>query len=206
MSSSPLQSFAWGFAVRRRGCAPRSNVVSSTYQDTGCGFFVTGSVLRCCLIAALCVATVTKAGPQAAVNGIALPRFASLKSSPVNMRVGPGTQYDVEWVYVRPRIPLEIYQEYGNWRRVRDWQGTSGWVFGPLLSGRRTAVTAPWSKDKIALRGKPSVSSLVTAWLAPEVIVELVRCDGQWCRVAVNSLAGFVRQTRLWGIYPNDIL
>ncbi|WP_281407144.1 MULTISPECIES: SH3 domain-containing protein [unclassified Mesorhizobium] len=124
----------------------------------------------------------------------------------MNMRVGPGTQYDVEWVYVRPRIPLEIYQEYGNWRRVRDWQGTSGWVFGPLLSGRRTAVTAPWSKDKIALRRKPSVSSLVTAWLAPEVIVELVRCDGQWCRVAVNSLAGFVRQTRLWGIYPNDTL
>lgn len=163
-------------------------------------------IARCCLIAALCAATLTTTGPQAEANGLALPRFASLKSSPVNVRVGPGVQYDIKWVYVRPRIPVEIYQEYGNWRRVRDWQGATGWVFGSLLSGRRTAVTAPWSKGNIALRRKPSASSPVTAWLEPEVLVELVRCDGQWCRVAAKSMAGFVRQIYLWGIYPNEAL
>ncbi|MGT2466406.1 SH3 domain-containing protein [Mesorhizobium atlanticum] len=42
--------------------------------------------------------------------------------------------------------PLEIYQEYGNWRRVRDWDGSTGWIYHSLLSGRRTGIVAPWSK------------------------------------------------------------
>lgn len=164
------------------------------------------AIVRCCLIAALCAAIVTTAGQQAEASGLAPPRFASLKNSPVNVRVGPGVQYDIKWVYVRPRIPVEIYQEYGNWRRIRDWQGATGWILGSLLSGHRTAVTAPWSKGNIALRQTPSASSPVTAWLEPEVLVELVRCDGQWCRVAAKSMAGFVKQIFLWGIYPNETL
>ncbi|WP_431523418.1 SH3 domain-containing protein [Mesorhizobium captivum] len=139
-------------------------------------------------------------------QGSSSTSLVSLKASSANLRVGPGTGYDIEWVMTRPGIPLEIYQQYDNWRRVRDWEGTTGWIYGPLLSGRRTGIVAPWTKDNVALRKKATVDSPVIAWLEPRVRVKLTRCDGKWCAVASGSTSGFVKQTNLWGVYPGEVL
>lgn len=149
-------------------------------------------------------AATVMAGPAPGASGLPLPRFASLKGSPANVRVGPGIQYKVKWMYVKRGLPLEIYQEYGHWRRIRDWEGNSGWVFGPLLSSRRTGLAAPWSKTNIALRKRPNEQSRVVAWLEPKVTVELTGCDGEWCRVTGKSITGFIRQIQLWGVYPDE--
>jgi SH3-like domain-containing protein len=146
------------------------------------------------------------AGLRAEVRALPLPRFVSLKASSANLRVGPGTGYDIQWVMTRPGIPLEIYQQYGNWRRVRDWEGTTGWIFGPLLSGRRTGIAAPWAKNNVALRKKPTIDGPIAAWLEPHVRVKLRRCDGKWCAVALGVTTGFVKQTDLWGVYPDEVL
>lgn len=139
-------------------------------------------------------------------RSLPLPRFVSLKASPANLRVGPGTGYGIEWVMTRPGIPLEIYQQFQNWRRVRDWEGTTGWIYGPLLSGRRTGIVAPWTKDNVALRSKPTKDSPITAWLEPKVEVKLRQCDGQWCAAARGSISGFIQQIDLWGVYPGEVL
>lgn len=161
---------------------------------------------RAVLTAALLATPATTTGLRAEVGPLPLPRFVSLKASTANLRVGPGAGYDVEWVFVRPGIPLEIYQQYGNWRRVRDWEGTSGWIYGPLLTGRRTGIVAPWSKDNVPLRKRPTEGSSITAWLAPRVEVKLKRCDGQWCAATSGSTNGFIKQVRLWGVYPGEVL
>ena len=150
------------------------------------------------------IAAAFVAGPAPGATGLPVPRFASLKGSPVNVRVGPGVQYKIKWAYIMRSLPLEIYQEYGHWRRIRDWEGNSGWVFGPLLSSRRTGLAAPWSKTNIALRRRADEQSRVVAWLEPKVAVELASCDGEWCRVAVQSITGFIRQIHLWGVYPGE--
>ena len=77
-------------------------------------------------------------------SGLPLPRFVSLKAQRVNMRVGPGRDYKVEWMYTKAGLPLEILQEYDNWRKVRDPEGNEGWILHSLLSGERTAIVAPW--------------------------------------------------------------
>ena len=84
-------------------------------------------------------------------SGLPLPRFVSLKSGRVNSRIGPGLNYSVDWLYLKPGLPMEIIQEYDNWRRVRDADGAEGWINQSLLSGRRTAIAAPWQKGKDAL-------------------------------------------------------
>ena len=53
-------------------------------------------------------------------SGLPLPRFVSLKSGRVNSRIGPGVNYAVDWLYLKAGLPMEIIQEYDNWRRVRD--------------------------------------------------------------------------------------
>ncbi|PDQ18306.1 aspartyl-trna synthetase [Mesorhizobium sanjuanii] len=167
---------------------------------------ISWALIRFALTAALLAASATTTGLRAETTGLPLPRFVSLKSSPANLRIGPGVGYSVEWVYIRPGIPLEIYQQFGNWRRVRDWNGASGWIYAPLLSGHRTAVIAPWSKSNVALRKKPTFDSAVISWFEPGVGVKLRRCDGQWCSVALDSMSGFVKQFDLWGAYPGEVL
>src|SRR5262245_34959241 len=70
-------------------------------------------------------------------SGLPVPRFASLRSDEVNVRTGPGTRYPVDWVFKRKFMPVEVVAEFENWRKIRDWQGASGWVHQSLLTGRR---------------------------------------------------------------------
>ena len=75
-------------------------------------------------------------------SGLPVPRFVSLKSGRVNVRVGPGEDYKIAWVFVKSGLPIEVVQEFDNWRQIRDSDGATGWVFQSLLSGKRTAVVA----------------------------------------------------------------
>src|SRR5438874_2986469 len=82
-------------------------------------------------------------------SGLPVPRYVSLKSDHVNVRAGPTKDNDVAWVYTRSGLPVEITGEYENWRRVRDSEGSEGWVYHSLLSGRRTAVVTMKNKDDL---------------------------------------------------------
>ena len=142
------------------------------------------------------------------VTGLKLPRFVSLKSEKARMRVGPSTDYAVRFVYMVAGLPLELIEEWGNWRLVRDHDGSSGWMHAALLSGQRTAMIAPWLKQGAALRNRPSPNAAVTASMQPGVIVKIESCGGSWCTAAVQKprLTGYVAQTALWGVYPHEVV
>jgi SH3-like domain-containing protein len=140
-------------------------------------------------------------------SGLPLPRFVSLKSGRVNSRVGPGVNYAVDWLYLKSGLPMEIIQEYDNWRRVRDADGAEGWINQSLLSGRRTAIIAPWQKGKsvqINLLKSPQAGASPVALLEPGVIGSIESCDGDWCRIDVAGHSGWLEQTFVWGAYPGE--
>lgn len=139
-------------------------------------------------------------------TGYPIPRFVSLKAAQARMRIGPSTDYATKWVYTHRGMPLEITEEYGNWRRVRDFDGVTGWMSGALLSGDRTAVVGPWLDEPITLRQSASARSGVVAQLSPRVMMHVARCDGIWCEVSLrsNGLDGYVDQASLWGVYPRE--
>src|ERR671931_2204472 len=97
-------------------------------------------------VAPVCAAGELATGPK---SGLPMPRFVSLKPDRVNVRGGPTRDHEVSFVYTRAGLPVEITAESDNWRRIRDWEGSEGWVYHSLLSGRRTAVVTP--KDKTQL-------------------------------------------------------
>jgi SH3-like domain-containing protein len=144
------------------------------------------------------------AGP---VSGLPVPRYVSLKSDRVNLREGPSKEHRTSWVFQRAGLPVEITAEFETWRRVRDADGTEGWVLHSLLSGRRTVLVAPWSKAKgetFSLRESASETSAVVATLEPNVIANVQSCENAWCRVTVSRITGYIKQERLWGVYPNE--
>jgi SH3-like domain-containing protein len=166
------------------------------------------------LVAAQIVAAAVAAGANSAHaandqsegSGLPLPRFASLKSDHVNVRGGPNKDHEVAWIYTRPALPVEITAEFENWRRIRDRDGSEGWVYHTLLSGKRTAYVArsKAQPDLAPLYESADRTSPLRAMLEPGVLGTIKRCNGQWCRFAANSFDGWIEQRRLWGVYPNE--
>src|SRR6266702_3841215 len=141
------------------------------------------------------------AAPQRKGSGFPLPRFASLKADEVNVRTGPGPRYPVDWVFKSRNMPVEIVAEYENWRKIRDWQGTSGWVRENLLTGKRGFVIPA---KPASLHKSPAPSAEVVAKLEPEVTGEIRSCAGDWCRVKVAGVSGWIERTAMWGVYKSE--
>jgi SH3-like domain-containing protein len=138
-------------------------------------------------------------------SGLPVPRFVSLKTDKVALRAGPNKTHEIKWLYQRAGLPVEIVAEFETWRRIRDADGTEGWVYHSLLSGRRTGIVTAKSKDDLVpLYDKPDVESAVVAKLEPGVVGQVKRCADGWCRFSGRGFEGWVRQVRLWGVYPNE--
>nr|WP_112817939.1 SH3 domain-containing protein [Ensifer sp.] len=171
------------------------------------------SKLSFALIAALVGAVMTSSGAHAqaakGASGLPLPRFVSLKAKSVNLRIGPSVDYAVAFRYLRPGVPVEIIQEYDNWRRIRDADGTEGWVNQALLSGDRTAVTAPWMRGKgegvfVNLRREPQSTASIVARMEPGVVIRVGECNGDWCHIETQGVDGWIVQSEIWGAYPGE--
>jgi SH3-like domain-containing protein len=136
------------------------------------------------------------AGPK---SGLPVPRFVSLKPDRVNVRGGPTRDHEVTFVYTRSGLPVEITAESDNWRRIRDWEGSEGWVYHSLLSGRRTAVATPKDKNQLVpLYDSGDSNAAVIARLQAGVLASVKRCTGNWCRLVGPGFDGWVVQEQLW--------
>ncbi len=150
-------------------------------------------------------AAAAQAGGDSATSGLPVPRFVSLKTDRVNVRGGPDKDHDVAWIYTRVGWPVEITAEFENWRRIRDSDGSEGWVYHLLLSGKRMAAVQLKSKTDLApLHAKPDAESAVMARLQSGVLGSIKRCSGGWCRLSGEGFDGWIEQHRLWGVYPDE--
>jgi len=148
---------------------------------------------------------VTGSIASGSVSGLPIPRFVSLKADKVNMHIGPAKNYEVKWLYQRAGLPVEITAEFENWRRIRDSDGTEGWVYHSLLSGRRTGVVIAKSKEELVpLYAKPDSKAAIAAHLQPGVLGSVKRCNANWCRMIGPGFDGWIPQERLWGVYLNE--
>ena len=140
-------------------------------------------------------------------SGLPLPRYVSLKAQRVNMRVGPGRDYKVEWMYTKAGLPLEILQEYDNWRKVRDFEGEEGWILQSLLSGKRTAIVAPWKRNE-KVNGPVEECARYQSCCGGSngtcVVTKVSECQNGWCEIKAGKVSGYALQDQLWGVYPNE--
>src|SRR5262245_8794946 len=134
-----------------------------------------------------------------------LPRFVSLKAERVNVRRGPSSEHQISWVFTKKGLPVEIVAEFEQWRRIRDSEGAEGWVFHSMLAGKRTAMVAPWKKNRsIPLREAAEHNAATVALARPGVIADIDSCNGSWCELTAGGYKGYVEQSMLWGVYPGE--
>ena len=143
-------------------------------------------------IAACLAATTARAEDEAGV-----PYWASIRAEVVNMRVGPGEDYRINWVYHRKHLPLKVLRMKEGWRLVRDPDGTVGWIMARFLTRDRGGHVQ--GKGPADMRDKADDSSDLRWRVQPGVTGRLGDCSDGWCRFDVDGRVGYVRQERLWG-------
>ncbi len=146
-------------------------------------------------------------------TGLPVPRFVSLKSARINVRRGPGPDNQIIWVFKRKGLPVEIIAESGRWRKIRDHDGATGWVWHAMLDGRRSAIVMgkPEVAGKVTdapapvpLFTEPSEKSKVVAFAEVGVIARLPFCQDLWCELEVNGYEGWVMRSEIWGAYARE--
>ncbi len=132
-----------------------------------------------------------------------VPRFVSLRSNEIKIRVGPGREYPVKWILKRKGLPVKIIAEYDTWRQVECHDGTSGWIHQSLLTGRRTLMAMGKecrllsSADRDAYdKAKLSSRTLMT--------FKLKDCKSGRCYVTVQGKKGWVRKSQVWGLLKTE--
>lgn len=131
------------------------------------------------------------------------PYFASLASNEANIRKGPGLRYPIAWVFQRANLPVEVIDQFNNWRQVRFHTGQEGWAYHTLLSGRRYGLIT--GEGDAALRRLPRMQSPRLLLAAPGVIVRLTACRRDWCEAEVNERSGWLPKDRLWGVRKGEV-
>ena len=126
-----------------------------------------------------------------------VPYWATIKAEKLNMRVGPGQTYPIEWVYHRKGLPVKVIRLHEGYRRIEDQDGAQGWVPARMLSPDRGAVVV--GEGLAEIREAPGGGGRLKWRAEPGVVGQLGACDAGWCEFDIDGRAGFVRQDRLWG-------
>lgn len=173
-----------------------------------------GFVMFVRAIATLCLILVPGFAAAAETpSGLPLPRYVTTRSTPINVRVGPGTKYDVSWVYKVAGTPVEIIQEFDVWRKIRDVDGSEGWVHQNMLSGVRAGYVSNEAGAQVPIRVSADEEAGVAAIVTAGFPVKIQSCDGNWCAVVATdhsseghpaSYAGFLPEADLWGVYKGE--
>lgn len=131
-----------------------------------------------------------------------LPRYASIRSSTVNLRTGPGTQYPITWTIKHARLPVQIIAEYETWRQIKDPDGTTGWVHQSMLSGKRYVLVR---KDILPFLDGPDRQGRILAKIRSGEIATYKRCENGFCQVEIAKKKGWLPVQAVWGLDKKDI-
>ncbi len=135
-------------------------------------------------------------------SGLPVPRYVSLKSGDVNVRVGPGKRYPIQWVYSRPQLPVQIIEEFAHWRKIKDYEGATGWVHKGMVDGKRTALIMDKPQN---LYAKPDVTSQPVMRADALVIGLIKECQPDWCRLEIESRKAWIRKADIWGVDREEV-
>jgi SH3-like domain-containing protein len=136
-----------------------------------------------------------------AAEGRAVPYWASISAGDALMRSGPGRNFPAMWRYRRADLPVRVVQVHESWRKVRELDGTEGWISAPLLSAQRTAIVVG---DIRPIRDAREPRAKVLWRAEPGVVGRISRCAEGWCRIDVQGRVGHIQMAHIWGAPPGE--
>jgi SH3-like domain-containing protein len=133
----------------------------------------------------------------ATTAAVAQERVLVTRSNKVNMRVGPGRQYQVKWVYVKRGIPLRVMATLDNWLQVEDIDGVMGWILADSLVRNKDGYALTKAEPTRALSSCKEDAALAFSADAG-VLVRVKKCKEECCLVVAEDRTGWVKSGDLW--------
>ncbi len=136
------------------------------------------------------------ASPGDRLTGEPLPRYAAIRATEANLRVGPSTTYAVRWQYRQRGLPVRIVKEHFDWRQIEDPSGETGWMSAHLLTNWPRAIVTGSTRR---LRRSPEPDADGLALLQPGVLLSVLERREGWCEVSVDGYRGWLSNDEVWG-------
>ena len=152
------------------------------------------------LVLLICSNLYANKGP---VTNLDMPRFVSLKSNDVNLRVGPSVNYPIELKYTQNNLPVEIIDEFDVWRKIKDSENNIGWLHKSLIKGERYILTGYKNEKEINLYNRPN--GKIIGVIKKNNILDLKMCIINWCKVSQNKIKGWLLKKNIWGVHDFEI-
>ena len=124
--------------------------------------------------------------------------FLSLKKNKVNVRYGPGFDYEVKYIHRKKNFPVKILDKKENWRKIIDIKKNGGWIHWSQLKKINSFIT---TNEKILFL-KPSLFSKPIAKIQEGRLLLVDRCITNWCKIKTEEYSGWIDSANLWGKIP----
>jgi len=134
-------------------------------------------------------------------SSIVCARMVSISGNNVNMRSGAGTKYRVIWE-LSSGFPLKVLRRSGSWIRVKDFEGTIGWVNKKVVNNKPHMIVKVHKKSKkrINVRSGPGTHNKIVAKAYYGVVFTTLKRKNGWVKVRHDKgVTGWVKRSLLWG-------
>ena len=121
--------------------------------------------------------------------------FLMLKNSKVNVRMGPGLDYPVKFIYKKKYLPVKVIDKKENFRKVIDHKKNSGWIHISQLKKVNSVIVL---SNRILFK-KPSFNSRPIANIDSGRLLVLKKCKKDWCEVSSQNYKGWINMDDVWG-------
>ena len=142
-------------------------------------------------------------GKKGPVTNLELPRFVSLKSDDVNLRVGPSMNYPIKLKYTQNNLPIEVIDEFDVWRKIKDHENNIGWLHKSLIKGERFVLIA--NKDQVIKNIHNRPNGKIIGIVKRNNILNLEKCLMNWCLISNKNIKGWLSKEFVWGVYENEV-
>ncbi len=121
--------------------------------------------------------------------------YLMLKNSKVNVRMGPGLDYPVKFIYKKKYLPVKVIDKKENFRKVIDQKKNSGWIHISQLKKVNSVIVL---SNRILFK-KPSFNSRPIANIDTGRLLVLKKCKKDWCKVISQTYKGWINMDDVWG-------
>ena len=121
--------------------------------------------------------------------------YLMLKNSKVNVRMGPGLDYPVKFIYKKKYLPVKIIDKKENFRKVIDHKKNSGWIHISQLKKVNSIIVL---SSRILFK-KPTFYSKPIANIERGKLLVLAKCKKNWCKVNSQNYSGWINMDNVWG-------
>ena len=123
--------------------------------------------------------------------------YLILKNNKVNVRYGPGFNYQIKYIYIKKDIPIKVIDKEENFRRIIDFKKNSGWIHISQLKKGKSLILL---KDQI-LFSKPTRYSKPIIKISKGRLLLVKKCKKKWCKVKTEDYLGWIITNNIWGTY-----